>query len=79
MPIKAGSTPQLAQDLIDTNFSNIFFICFHSDIKVTAAAPSLIPEALPAVTVPSFLKTGFNLDKASKIYTFSRMLIFIKI
>ncbi|CAC6686398.1 Uncharacterised protein [Staphylococcus aureus] len=24
------------------------------------AAPSLIPDALPAVTVPSFLKAGLN-------------------
>ena len=31
-----------------------------------AAAPSFIPEAFPAVTVPSFLKTGFNLESVSK-------------
>ena len=66
VPIKAGSTPQLAQDFIETNFSKPFLSANSPDIKVTAAAPSLIPEALPAVTVPSFLKTGFNLDKASK-------------
>ena len=35
-------------------------------MTVTAAAPSLIPEALPAVTVPFFLNTGFNLDSVSK-------------
>ena len=38
-----------------------------SDINVTAAAPSLIPDAFPAVTVPFFLKTGFNLDRDSKL------------
>ena len=36
----------------------------------TAAAPSLIPEAFPAVTEPSFLKTGRNLDKLSKLASF---------
>ena len=35
-------------------------------IKITAAAPSLMPEAFPAVTVPSFLKTGFNLERPFK-------------
>ena len=30
-----------------------------------AAAPSLMPEALPAVTVPSFLKTGRSLASCS--------------
>ena len=64
VPIKAGSTPQLAQDLIDTNFCKPFFSASVSDIKATAAAPSLIPDALPAVTVPFFLKTGFNLFKS---------------
>jgi len=29
-------------------------------MTTTAAAPSLIPEALAAVTVPSFLKAGFR-------------------
>ena len=33
---------------------------FRADITTTAAAPSLMVEALPAVTVPSFLKAGFN-------------------
>ncbi len=31
---------------------------FSSLIKTNAAAPSLIVEALAAVTVPSFVKTG---------------------
>ena len=29
-----------------------------ADIRITAAAPSLIPDALPAVTVPSFWKAA---------------------
>ena len=34
---------------------------------MTQAAPSLIPEAFPAVTVPSFLKAGRNLAKLSSV------------
>jgi len=36
-------------------------------IKTTTAAPSLIPEAFPAVTVPSLVKAGFNLASASSV------------
>jgi len=42
--------------------------------KITAAAPSLIVDALAAVTVPSFLKTGFNpgiLSKKTFLYSSS--------
>jgi hypothetical protein len=38
-----------------------------SDIKITHAAPSLIPEALPAVTVPSFLNAGRSFDSDSRV------------
>src|SRR5205807_9651662 len=34
-------------------------------VTTTAAAPSLVPGALPAVTVPSFLKAGLNFASAS--------------
>ena len=37
------------------NFLEVFSL-----ISVKAAAPSFKPEALPAVTVPSFLKTGLS-------------------
>jgi hypothetical protein len=33
---------------------------FFSVPMTSAAAPSLMPEELPAVTVPSFAKAGFN-------------------
>jgi len=36
-----------------------------SEASKSAAAPSFNPLELPAVTVPFFLKTGFNLDNAS--------------
>src|SRR5438270_63639 len=34
-------------------------------VTVNAAAPSLVPGALPAVTVPSFLNAGFSFARAS--------------
>ena len=51
---------------METNFSNFLLSASSLDIKVTAAAPSFNPDAFPAVTVPSFLNTGFNLVNASK-------------
>ena len=33
---------------------------FFADIMITAAAPSLMPDALPAVTVPSLSNAGFS-------------------
>ena len=36
-------------------------------ISTTAAAPSLMPEALPAVTVPSLAKAGRSLPTASRV------------
>ena len=38
---------------------------FSSAMTTTAAAPSLMTEALPAVVTPSFLKAGFILASAS--------------
>src|SRR5437667_7426202 len=52
MPMYFGSTPAEAKALIlaiGFNPSSFDFFKLH---KTTAAAPSLIPEALPAVTVP---------------------------
>jgi hypothetical protein len=36
-------------------------------ISTTAPAPSLMPEALPAVTVPSLAKAGLSLVMASRV------------
>ena len=38
-----------------------------ADIIMTAAAPSLMPDALPAVTVPSLENAGRNADRASAV------------
>ena len=35
-------------------------LALSADITTSAAAPSLIPEAFPAVTVPSFLKAALR-------------------
>ena len=79
VPIIEGSTPQLAHDFIETNFFIFLFQLSKLDISVTAAAPSFIPDAFPAVTVPSFLKTGFNLERDSKFTDFSWVFIYVKI
>ena len=38
---------------------------FSSLITISAAAPSLIPDALPAVTIPSFLNAGRSFARPS--------------
>src|SRR5271156_5716642 len=38
---------------------------FFSLVTITAAAPSFVPGAFPAVTVPSFLNAGFSLARIS--------------
>src|ERR1700680_4141413 len=38
-----------------------------ADMTTTAAAASLTPEALPAVTVPSFLKAGLGFAKSPTV------------
>src|SRR3546814_1119833 len=58
MPMNAGSTPQVAQDAIRPSTGAPRFAASSADISTSAPAPSLIPLALPAVTVPSFLKAG---------------------
>ena len=55
-----GSTPHCAHETILAKGSIFLFFASSAVINTTAAAPSLIPEALPAVTVPSFLNAGLN-------------------
>ncbi len=65
IPIYAGSTPadcpatQVAIGVTPSSFA------FSSLITTTAAAPSLIPDALPAVTVPSFLNAVLSFERLS--------------
>ena len=65
MPMIRGSTParapatHVAMGVTPSSFA------FSSLITTTAAAPSLMPEALPAVTIPSFLNAGRSFPRAS--------------
>ena len=62
-----GSTPTTADETIRAFGVSEYFFIASSDASNNAAAPSFNPDALPAVTVPSFLKLGFNFDKPSKV------------
>ena len=67
IPIIVGSTPTVAHEIIFANGERFREFAFSSLIKHTAAAPSLMPDAFPADTLPSFLKTGLSLLMASKV------------
>ena len=58
VPMIFGSTPALAYALMVAKIGNPKASAFSLLASITAAAPSLSDEALPAVTVPSFLKAG---------------------
>ena len=67
MPMMRGSTPACAypislpigvRPLLRTN---------DSDASTTAAAASLMPDALPAVTVPSLVNAGRSLAMSSRL------------
>src|SRR5829696_4336575 len=66
-PMTAGSTPAVAQETIFASGVRPRFLASSALINTSAAAPSLRPEALPAVTVPSLLKAGFSLAIASSV------------
>ena len=63
----AGSTP--ATPLLCHLSLGVMPSCFafSSDIRTTAAAPSLMLEALPAVTLPSRLNTGRRPARRSRL------------
>ena len=52
--------------MISTSGLRLYFLTASSLASITYAAPSLIPEAFPAVTVPSFLKTARSVPNFSK-------------
>src|SRR5204862_7185336 len=60
MPISDGSTPDEANALMRASGSRPSSRARFSLVTRTAAALSLRPEALAAVTVPSFAKAGFK-------------------
>ncbi|MPN45471.1 hypothetical protein SDC9_193038 [bioreactor metagenome] len=63
-----GSTPAEAPPANTAMGVTPSSLAFRSLITTTAAAPSLMPEALPAVTVPpSFLKAGFRAARSCTV------------
>src|SRR5262249_20345018 len=62
-----GSTPACAHDTIRAIGVLPSLAASLAFISTTAAAPSLIPDALPAVTVPSLSKAGRSLLIASSV------------
>ncbi len=72
VPMIAGSTPAEAQSMMRASGLRPSSLAFSADITTTAAAPSLMPEALPAVTVPFLMKAGRSLAKVSMVQ-FGRM------
>src|SRR5262249_55500298 len=65
VPMIAGSTPACAHEAIRASGALRGFCASLAFISTTAAAPSLMPEALAAVTVPSLAKAGRSLLTAS--------------
>ncbi len=62
-----GSTPQVAQETMRASGSTPRLLASSAVIRTRAAAPSLMPEALPAVTVPSLSKAGRSLARLSAV------------
>src|ERR1700733_3167919 len=60
-----GSTPLTAWATIRAIGVFPSRVAFFSLVTITAAAPSFVPGAFPAVTVPSFLNAGLSLPSAS--------------
>ena len=65
MPMMRGSTPALAQATNLAMGCRFSSFTIASLITTTKAAPSLVCELLPAVTLPPAANTGFNLANAS--------------
>ena len=62
VPITLGSTPADANAFIVQRGFKPRDSAFSFDIRTNAAAPSLIPEALAAVTVPPLVNAGCSAD-----------------
>ena len=60
MPMTFGSSPVVAYALMRASGVRPSASAFFADITSTAAAPSFSPDALAAVTVPSFENAGFR-------------------
>ena len=67
IPMMAGSTPATPRVCQRSRGVRPSSAAFSADMMTTAAAPSLMLEALPAVTEPSRLKTGRNCASRSMV------------
>ena len=67
MPISVGSTPTDAHADQRPIGVRPWRDTAPADASTSAAPPSTMPLALPAVTVPSFLKTGGSLASPSSV------------
>ena len=67
IPMILGSTPadaKLTKRAIGVRFNSL---TISSDMIKTNAAPSLICDEFPAVTLPAAAKTGFKFPNAAKV------------
>ena len=62
-----GATPAVAPPIMRAIGVRPCFFAASSEAMIKAAAPSLTPDALPAVTVPSFLNGVPSLDNFSTV------------
>ena len=67
MPMIRGGTPATAAPTTRARGVRPLRFAASSEATIIAAAPSLTPEALPAVTVPSRRTIGFNFASASTL------------
>ena len=67
MPMISGGTPATPMPLMMTIGLRPRLLASLADMTTVQAAPSLRPEALPAVTVPPSLKTAGSLAMASRV------------
>ena len=67
MPITRGATPAEATPTTRALIVKPSRTANRSDAMIMAAAPSLIPEELPAVTVPPGRNTGLSLASCSSV------------
>src|SRR2546428_13505303 len=65
IPMYFGSTPAEAKALMRAMGFNPNSFAFFDEARTTAAAPSLIPEAFPAGTVPFLAEAGLKTFPAS--------------
>ena len=63
----SGSTPQTPPETMRAIGVSPAFLAASADATTTAAAPSLMPDALPAVTVPFFSNRATSFCKISSV------------